>query len=250
MNSRGTAIIVLAAVILAVSGYVNGVLTRRWDDPIDSAAVTARLAQLPAQIGDYTSEEGRPLKDYELKVGEIQGFLSRVYHSPNGRRFDLLIVFGAAGPIALHPPTVCFTGAGLVMDREPISVPVPTSGADRPDKIEFWETVFSGNNDGSPFRMRTYWGWSTAGIWKAATSPRTQFAGEPVLFKMYITTQESPPAEGDEDVTRTATADFLKVLVPELEKVMAGAAKSTKVATATAMVTVSGNSGERGMSIP
>jgi hypothetical protein len=67
--------------------------------------------------------------------------------------------------------------------------------------------------------LRLFYGWRTADGWKVSNNPRLDFARQPVLYKMYISHEMT---ESDERQGDAACAEFIRLLLPELEKALAG----------------------------
>jgi hypothetical protein len=128
-----------------------------------------------------------------------------------------MIVCGRPGPISVHPPTVCFQGAGYAMLAAPTSHTVEP----RPGRPlgEFWRTTFAKPIDGVPQRMTTLWAWTAGGPCQAAEAPRTEFASEGWLYKIYVTRIQN--SLRDETQDDAACDEFLKLFLPKLEQALA-----------------------------
>jgi hypothetical protein len=76
----------------------------------------------------------------------------------------------------------------------------------------FWCADFEWQQpSGTATRIRTYWGWSNDGIWKAPDYPRYQFAGSQVLDKLYVI-RPVTPSDSDEELIDDFLRDFLPVV--------------------------------------
>jgi hypothetical protein len=210
--------LILAALPLLVAyGLAEGVWTNRWysSRALERAATQLRL--VPQTVGDWQAGEDLKLEDWELKQGEIGAYLKRRYVRPaTGDVVSVLIVCGRPGPIALHPPDVCFEGVGYQPVRPPVQMPLTGGGGGR---AALWEAVFQKPSAAVPDRLHTRWAWSDTGDWLAADHPRMQFARSPILYKLYLVRQvlaEDGPAGDD------PSADFLRLFLPELNKCLFG----------------------------
>jgi hypothetical protein len=200
--------------LILVGGFVHGVWTDRWRLSNEPMASAARLADVPRVLGDWETVDEKPLGKDELAVGEIAGFLNRVYVNRRaGKVLGVLCVCGRPGPIGQHPPTVCFSGEGFEqIKRQRAAFP----NADGP-VAEFWVSDFRRASSTVPESERVYWSWSGDGKWVAADSPRLSFARFPALYKLYVIHRMARPDEPAQD---DAAPDFIKLLIPELQKVL------------------------------
>lgn len=202
-------------IVLVASGIVHGLQTNRWGLPDDVLEAAARLERVPTSIGSWYSEEV-PMRERELELAEVVGHLSRHYvNREDGSAVDVAILCGHFGPIAVHPPTVCFPGGGWGQIAPEKKTTVEARSLSEP--AEFWHTDFTKHADGVPVTIRTYWSWSTDGQWHASDNPRMQFAYSPHLYKMYVTRVLPAGAtptvdEGD------PSSQFLKIFLPELTR--------------------------------
>jgi hypothetical protein len=204
--------LILAAVVLAASGVVQGLMTDRWGLSPDLEAAAARLNKLPDKLGHW---ESRPLEidQQSLKVAEIAGYVARRYlNSDNSNEVSVFIVCGRSGPIARHEPDVCYRGVGYEPGKKHRFEPKAGGGADH-----FWRAVFTRLNASPPDAMRISWAWSTGGDWVAPENSHFAFVKANLLYKVYVVRQLSrpdEPAEGD------PAGGFLGLLLPELRKIV------------------------------
>src|SRR5688572_27634055 len=117
---RRTLAMVLATVVLALSGVAHGVWTDRWSDPVAlKRAVAALDAGVPLEAGPWRGQVIEPDKRV-LEVGGTAGSAMRRYvHRETGAEVSVLFVCGRPGPIATHPPEVCLAGAGYELAGDP-----------------------------------------------------------------------------------------------------------------------------------
>jgi hypothetical protein len=201
--------VIVGAVVLLLSGVVQGVWTDRWT--VSAAVTTAcqRLATVPASVGGW---EGRPLEidERQLAVSETAGHVARKYIEPGSNRtMDLLVLCGRSGPMSVHQPDICYTGAGYQLSGPPVKWTVPGSESDT-----FWVARFTKpGHEAAPLRI--FWAWSSDGAWTAADEPRLEFARRPALYKLYLVQRMTRP---DEPLEEGPGPDFLRVLLPELRR--------------------------------
>ena len=203
------------ALVLA-AGAAHRQQTAALRDPAVLAAAADRLGDLPAAVGGWTSTP-LELDADQLRVAEASGGVVRRYTGPNGEGpVEVMLLAGPQGPISVHPPTVCFRGAGYSQ-----CAPVRRESVGR--SAEMAATEFEKVVEGRPVRIRTLWGWGADGSWSAPDEPRVAFAAEPFLYKLYVT--EFRPAAGTAgvaDAPLPATEAFLGGFLPALADALGG----------------------------
>lgn len=198
--------VLLALLIVIASGAVHGRWTGRWSHSRALDDAVAHLARVPKVVGDW---EGRdtPIDPEELQAAGVAGHVLRRYENRRGGGVvDVFLVCGRPGPISVHQPEVCYSGAGyeLVDARVPVTVEAGPSQSDR-----FWRINVQKVGAVLPDRLHILYGWSTEGSWKASESARLDFAGSEALFKLYVI---RAGGETDDDQSVLFLQQFLPVL--------------------------------------
>lgn len=205
--------VVVAVLLLVVTGVVHGLMLDRWGPPDRVIKAAARLEQVPASIGDWTSQD-LEVSDQVQKIAGSQGMLSRIYtHRPTGSSVNILIVCGRPGPVSEHPPTVCFTSSGFRLAEKERKYVVRSR--DDLELGEFWLGDFTKTTELVPENLRTFWGWSSDGHWEAADTPRLKYAPSPVLYKLYVT--RPLIRTGDEIDDNDLAIQFMHLFLPQLQ---------------------------------
>src|SRR4051812_29210625 len=106
----------MAALLLVVTfGVAEGLWTDRWGPSGDTALAAARLAQVPPTVGEWDSQD-QEMNPRAVATAELSGYLMRRYvHRRTGEVLSVLLVCGRPGPVSVHPPEVCFGGAGYTL---------------------------------------------------------------------------------------------------------------------------------------
>lgn len=209
----------VAGAMIVCGGLVQGLSTHRWTPNVAVEQAVAKLQTIPDTVGDWTSEP-LLLSDAELTFGGIAGYIKREYtNNQTGAQVTVLLVAGDAGPIALHPPTVCFSGRGFHVVGHEMAYSAPVD-EHRPEagQHQFLSADFANPADTDPSRIRVYWGWSVDGRWQAPDHPRVAFAGSSALYKLYVS-ERWLPHDGDNSDTGTGRL-FLESALPQLTQAL------------------------------
>jgi hypothetical protein len=203
--------------ILLGSGYVHGLWSFRWSGPAEVRAAAERLAAVPMAFGDWSGTDA-PLDSREAKVARIDGSVSRRYvNARTGRAVTILLVCGRPGPIAAHPPEVCYAGGGYEVEGVRSKVAIDYGG---PKPAEFWSIRVAKPDAAHPERIGIDYGWFANGAWTAPEGEaRLYFAGHPVLYKLYAIREQS---RADDRPDFDPTADFLGEFLPRLQVALGG----------------------------
>lgn len=204
----------LAVALILVSGVIYGLQTNRWSASEDVQKAAAKLKDVPATLGDWESTDSE-IPERQLKIAGAAGYVSRVYRNRiDGRQVHVMMLCGPHGPISLHPPTVCFTGAGWKtqnLKKQAVEYGTEKSSG------QFQVGRFQRQSSSGKTQMTTFWAWNSDGAWQCPDRPRFAFAGVPHLYKLYVSVIGPATEEADTKQTETSVA-FLRLLLPALQK--------------------------------
>ena len=203
-----------AAAVLVASAVAHGVFTNRWGPPRDLRAASDRLANVPEVIGDW---EARPMEvdSRQLAAAEAYGHLARRYvNRRTGDEVSVLILCGRPGPVALHPPTLCYQGAGYSVMTAPEDFPVRTPAG----RVGSLQTIRMSKEGPNPEPLRVFWGWSAGGPFATPDNPRRAYAGAGYLYKVYVVRRLG---RAEEPLEADPAAGFVRELLPVLNAALA-----------------------------
>ena len=212
-------------VLLVASGVLYAMQTGSTRDP-EVMADAARRVDIARDIAvpGWTSERIEFTSE-QLAAAEAAGGGTVRYSAIDGpaasSSINVMLLCGPHGPISVHPPTACFQGVGYRQVRpERVETIKATDGT---VLGTFWVTDFEQERNGVTERIRTWWTWSPNAEWHAATNARMEFAGQPVLYKLYLTEQvlaHSHEEDAESDLAEGVIPDFARTYLPELKKVL------------------------------
>ncbi|SIN67712.1 Protein of unknown function [Singulisphaera sp. GP187] len=206
---------VAALILVIAAGIVHGRWTQRWtvSHAIEEAA--AKIDRLPTTLGDWQGEAFE-LDRKQLELAEIAGYVARRYTDRiQGDVVTILLVCGAPGPISVHTPDICYSGAGF----EPIGAPREFSLPSEPSSppAQFRNGLMVKTSTPVPAYLRILWSWSASGNWEAPQNPRLTFASKDVLYKLYVIREQT---SADERAEADPSPRFLRLLLPELQQIL------------------------------
>jgi hypothetical protein len=200
--------------LVIVAGLVHGFWTDRWRYGEEVQKAVACLERIPRKIGDWEAE---PM---EANLRDSQGLAGQLYlryvNRLNHETILLALVCGRPGPVSIHTPDVCYAASGYKVGKRST---FEVKGGQVTGSPQFFtadakppETAKQGGEE------RLYWGWRAGGRWHVARNPRLEFARQPVLFKFYMVRKMDAPMPPEQE---DPCVDFLRQLLPELERVLA-----------------------------
>jgi EpsI family protein len=205
--ARFIALAALGVGITLATGLVHGRLTQRWGPPPDLQAAARALAALPKEIGDWQLASEEPLAASVVETLSCAGYVNRRYvNRQSGQTVSIAIIVGPPGPTAVHTPEICYSSRAYSTE-DPRKV-VRLSDKDGKSH-SFWSLVFRSNNP-SLDRLQVYYAWRGGGTWTAAKSPRFEFVGQRLLYKLQMAAVV--PAHVP-DETPDACQEFLTALL-------------------------------------
>ena len=197
----------LTLAVTLVGGVLYGNYSQRWGPPPDLLAAARYVEKLPRKIGEWAVVKDVPMDKSAVQMLECAGYVNRQYlNQTTGQSVNLAVIVGPPGPTAVHTPEICFSSRAYEQETARKLVEIP-SNTGQPHT--FWSLGFSTRNvlaDG----LRVYYAWSVGDRWKAAESPRYEFAAAPKLYKLQLSATVSPQL--GEDQTDPG-GEFLKQLV-------------------------------------
>ena len=184
----------VAVLITLTGGILYGNYSQRWGASDEMRAAAIHLGQLPREVGSWKAVEEVPIEDSTLQMLECAGHINRRYvNEETGKSLQLAIMLGPTGPIAVHTPEICYSSRAYEVQGERKESVLEASTGER---HSFWTVDFTTRNalaDG----LRVYYAWGDGQKWFASNSPRFEFAGAPLLYKLQLATYVNPYA-GDE----------------------------------------------------
>jgi hypothetical protein len=167
------------------------------------------LDKVPREFGMWEGIDSA-LNEKIIQIAEAAGNVSRSYvNRKSGERINVLLLCGPTGPIGAHTPDVCYGGLGYSCKGKPAK-----KGVVLPDgrSTTFWSARFE-KLSATEEPLRVYWAWSVDGDWEAADNPRTDFALNTSLYKLYLVRADST-AGTDRDLNRDPLEQFLFEFLP------------------------------------
>jgi Protein of unknown function (DUF3485) len=208
---------VLSLALLLVGGIVHGLYAERWQTSSALDDAIAKLPHVPLEMGGWVGEE-QATDEKEFDLAGARGYWSRIYRK-DGKEFLAILMAGRAGRMAVHTPEVCYRGAGFdLYGSSSLHTARDQEGA---ELGVFWSANFVKPAAVST-ELQLLWAWSDGSLWKAPSNPRWTFAGQPALYKLYLSQNIS--GQGAEAGAKTRD-EFLRAFLPVLNRTLGVEAK-------------------------
>ena len=215
-----TFIIACASIVLVGSGVVHGLWTDRWSDQGDLGGAAKRLEQLPSTIGAWHGTLVEMEKDPNTGLAAL--IARRYVNASTGKSVTILLGCGRSGPVCTHTPDVCYAGSGYEVEKPQRFRLTSKTDVSPP---EFWTARFVKERPTGKTHLRIFWSWHGSESWKVADNPRLSFAGEKMLYKMYLIREMVQP---DEPIDGDACVEFMRELLPVFRQTVLTEAKLTR----------------------
>lgn len=197
----------IATLVTFASGLVYGSWTQRWGRAPSLDAAAKRVEELPSQLGPWHLQKELPMAKEVVEMLECAGYANRVYeHQGNGAIVNVALIVGPPGPTAVHTPEICYSSKAyeIAEPREKRFFKTSKGGVH-----SLWSTTFKSPTV-SADELRVYYGWSEGQQWTASQSPRFEFGGSPLLYKIQVA---SIAGSADGEKTSDSCQDFINSLL-------------------------------------
>jgi hypothetical protein len=195
-SRRGILPIVLVLAITVLTGIVHGRLSQRWGPVPDLKGAGEHLKQFPQQVGDWQMVKDEKIDDGVIRMLSCTGYVHREYvNSKSGESVLVAIMLGPSGPISVHTPEICYSSRAFTIQEPRKLVTLTDSDGGR---HTFWSMLFSTNKPTAD-RLRVHYAWRGKENWTASKHPRFEFGGEPLLYKVQISSPVPAAAGGQAD---------------------------------------------------
>jgi hypothetical protein len=204
-----------AVSVLLGTGVLYRCLAQDSDQLTDAVA---RLPLVPMKVGAWQGQdvarEEADERNFE-RAGAKSYWMRTYVHEPSNTSVLAILMCGRAGRMAVHTPDVCYRGAGYGLLDEPEERTFKNEQGAMLGRFWFGEFTKTARISSS---LHLYWAWNAGEGWEAPAAPRWHFLGKPYLYKLYIS---HDPGNSPRLPTMTdPAADFLRQLVPELNKAL------------------------------
>jgi hypothetical protein len=179
-----------ALAITVATGLVYGKWTQRWGPTPSLTKAAERVDQLPKQLGPWGMTAEYAVPDLVIETLQSAAHVHRTYaNSETGEIVHVALIVGPSGPTSVHTPEICFSSKAYSIQEpreERLFDPAPEGGVN-----SLWSLLFRSPQVGAGVLL-VYYGWSTGGAWTASNSPRFEFGGRPLLYKIQISAELGP----------------------------------------------------------
>ncbi|MGE3315772.1 MAG: exosortase-associated EpsI family protein [Planctomycetaceae bacterium] len=177
---QAVGILIAVGALTAVPAVIHGRIMNRWGMPADLQVGAARVQNFPTQIGDWKRVRDEELDRTVTEELKCAGYVNRQYvNEKTGREISLLLFVGTPGPLVRHPPEICYGNRANTLLRGPEQITIGDSN----ETFRALRYKAPGPT-GSEFTI--VYAWSDREHWSVPDYPRTEFGGEPMLYKLQV----------------------------------------------------------------
>jgi hypothetical protein len=212
--------VALACVVLAASGGIRAWQVRRIQGVLrDERTAPFPLAQVPLTLGDWRGEPTTIDPKIARGTGATDLITRQYVDQRTGTTLAAIILYGPSTEVYGHVPERCYPTAGFEQVAGPDLRDVRAGRLDVP----FRSLVYRKGEGGQADRREVYYSWRYGnGRWSLEIGKFKQLERAGGMFKIHVDRLISERER--RDVGNPCEA-FLKVLIPELERLLAAAAK-------------------------
>ncbi len=224
----------VACVTLGASGVVRAVQERRHRDETNfRESCPISLASIPAKLGGWRLVEGgeKSLDELTVRITGGTDYILRNYVDDlTGVSLVALILFGPAEPVLPHTPEVCYPSTGYALSDDASDRLIK---ADDGTAAEFRSLVYAKPGGRMMLREEVYYSFRLEGHWSPSAGLGRKFPRRnPSVFKVQV---QRRVAEGEHRDRDEPIEQFLKILIPEIERRLAEADKPATSTVKTSM---------------
>lgn len=181
---------------ITIGGAVlHGQKSYRWGTNQELDLLAEAVQEFPAEVGDWSQTAELDL-DYNAQrlLGCFASFVRVYQHNQTGESIHVVVLFGPTGPLSVHTPDICYNSVNFGVHKKRTHMTLEaTDSAD-----SFWSIHFQSKDVDGRY-LRSVYGWSDDGSWKAPDAARITFAGKPYLFKVQMSSENNSWTEAEND---------------------------------------------------
>ncbi len=203
----------IVVVLLGAVGVYN-LLRPSQADATTVPQAQAKLDALPMIVGSWQGRE-LPSDPKVMRVAQALAFSNREYrHTQSRETVRVLTMYGPSGDQGAHDPEVCYAGLGFKRLEEPEHRNYTSEETNAP--VQLWKARFLRGEPQPATELLLAWGWRDQSGWIAPKYPRFAFAGQNMIYKIYIQIDGGDTA----DVKSKRLDDFAKPYFQELNRTL------------------------------
>ena len=201
--------------LLAGSGVLRSWQERKIERGLSAGrAAVVPLERVPLEIGPWSGVD-TAIDEQIARVTGADKIVTRRYTNRNtGVAIDVILLFGPAGNMYIHAPTLCYPNAGFETVEGPETHALPL-GADTGETVPFMSAVYSKGAGTRAALQEVCWTWWYSGHWTPLVLKPKQIERVPSMIKVHTS---RPVLVGERRDANNPNEALLRVLIPEIER--------------------------------
>jgi hypothetical protein len=210
--------VALACAVLAISGGVRWWQVRQVEAALrDGRTAPFPLDTVPMVLGDWRGEETTIDPKIARRTGATDLMTRRYVDQRTGASLEAIILYGPTTEVYGHAPEVCYRAAGYEKVAGPEARAIKAGSLEVP----FRSLVYSKGEGGQADLHEVYYSWRFTRHWSPdLMGTYKRFERIPGMLKVHLTRRVT--GHERRDIGNPCEA-FLRVLLPEVERRLAGA---------------------------
>ena len=179
-------------------------------------ATPVALQGVPMTLGPW---RGRP-EALDPQIARLSGQTDHIFRSyvdtRTGVALDVIVLYGPAVALKEHAPEQCYPAAGFAVVEGPDLREIPTAGG----PVPFHALLVAKGQGAEAERQEVYYTWRCGGRWTPLRGTHKQLERIPGMYKVHLARRV---AAGELRDVGNPCQEFLKDLIPALDRLLAGA---------------------------
>ena len=210
--SKLFALVLSVAVCIAVLGN-SFFKSRSLNESNPLTKLAEIMVDAPTELADWESTP-TPLSDKEFARTNCIEYDSRTFKNiETGEEVSVYVAVGTARHVTIDSPDWWYSGVGFQLVAKPSHETLSFNDSDG----GFLAGRFHKRSDEGNITLRMFWSFYHDGCWAAPDRPKSYFAGEAALIKVYLIAEDRSPYSAASEVALDDTiAQFAKEYMPLL----------------------------------
>jgi hypothetical protein len=210
--------------LLVGSGWLRSWQDRRIQQGLNEGrAAVVPLEKVPLEVGEWSGVD-TAIDEQIARVTGADKIVTRRYTNRNtGVVIDVILLYGPAGNMFIHAPTLCYPTAGFdtvegpEVKAVPVGAPATPAATAATATVPFLAAVYAKGEGTRAELQEVYWTWRYNGQWTPQVLKPKQIERVPSMIKVHTSRRV---LRGERRDANNPNEALLRVLIPEIERLL------------------------------